>query len=504
MQSHRTFLQKHPLTAVLAAGLIALAACFGLGGATAHADRWEIFDQGEHLFLPEGPIEVDGVVMVPLRSIAERFGYTFVSVNNKEIVLTHQEGRKAVIRLGTKTALLEYEGGAKIQLMAQIPRNFNGAWFIDLALAGAMGGQGHSTVPGTNFIQLRPVSGNAKEQLERQYWFNFKDKGQTVFMDNQGQEQLQTPYTSQLDFGYDELLPVKKSGYTSGFMNRSGELAIAAPHDQLGLFSEGLAWFKDLVKTENGGVTVRMGYMNRAGKVVIPAIYNRAYDFSDGLAKVTRAGKTYYIDHNGQMVIPPISGLQNSESFSNGLAAVTIRTTVSGKSVLRTGFIDTTGKWEIKPVYDSASSFSEGIAVAALNGKSGLIDTKGKWLVKPQYSEGSGFIGPFQDGYIMLNLRGKYDYTQRLVDPGGNIITIPGTGQLTGFSDGMLSYNNAEGYGFKTVAGQVIVKPMFSYVFDFQAGAGKAFLGINNEYSAYLINTAGETVWSTDPSFVKQ
>lgn len=497
MQIHRTFLQKHPLTAVLAVGLIALAACFGLSGATAHADRWEIFDQGEHLFLPEGPVEVDGVVMVPLRSIAERFGYTFVSVNNKEIVLTHQEGRKAVIRLGTKTALLEYEGGAKIQLMAQIPRNFNGAWFIDLALAGAMGGQGHSTVPGTNFIQLRPVSGDAKEQLERQYWFNFKDKGQTVFVDNQGQEQLQTPYTSQLNFGYDDLLPVKKSGYTAGFMNRAGELAIAAPHDQLGLFSEGLAWFKDLVKTENGGVTVRMGYMNRAGKVVIPGIYNRAYDFSDGLAKVTRAGKTFYIDHNGKTVIPPISGLQNSETFSNGLAAVTIRTTVSGKSFLRTGFIDTSGKWAIKPVYDSATPFSEGVATATVNGKSGLIDTAGKWIIKPQYSGGSTFLGQFRDGHILLTLSGKYDYTQRLVDTKGKIITVPGTGQLTGFGDGVVSYNDTGGYGFKTLAGQVIVKPMYSYVWDFTAGAGKGFIEYNDVNEAYLINKAGKVVWST-------
>ncbi|WP_340022756.1 WG repeat-containing protein [Paenibacillus sp. FSL K6-1096] len=497
MYASHSWLHRRKHTGKLAAGLIALAACFGLGSGTAHADRWEIFDQGEHLFLPEGPIEVGEVVMLPLRPVAERFGYTFTSVTNKEIVLTGKDGRKAVIRLGTKTALLEYEGGAKVQLMAQIPRNFNGAWFIDLALAGAMGGQGHSTVPGTNFIQLRPVSGDAKEQLERQYWFSFKDKGQTVFVNNQGQEQLQTVYTSPLDFGYDDLLPVKKSGYTAGYMNRAGELAIDAPHYQLGLFSEGLAWFKDLVNTENGGVTVRMGYMNRAGKVIIPGIYNRAYDFSDGLAKVTRAGKTYYINHNGQMVIPPIPGLQNSESFSDGLAAVTVRTTAGGKSVLRTGFIDTAGKWAIKPIYESATPFSEGIATATVNGKSGLINTAGKWIVKPQYSGGSTFLGQFRDGHILLTLSGKHDYTQRLVDTKGKIITVPGTGQLTGFGDDIVSYNDTGGYGFKTFAGAVIVKPMYSYMSDFKAGAGKGFIDYNDVYEAHLINKAGKVVWST-------
>lgn len=496
MYPHRPIIKNHRLTAVWIAGLFSLAAFFGLGSTYAHADRWEVFDQGEHLFFPEGPVEVDGVVMVPLRSIAERFGYTFETVNNKEIVLKNEKGHKAVIRLGTKTALLDYEGGTKTQLMSQIPRNYNGAWFIDLALAGALGGQGHSVVPGTNLIQLRPVTGNAKEKLERQYWFNFNDKGVTVSVDNQGQEHLKTPYAAVLDFGYEELIPVKKSGYTAGFMNRSGDLAVDAPHYQLGQFSEGLAWFKDLVKTESGGITVKMGYINRAGKVVIPPVYNRAYDFSDGLAKVS-GDKTFYIDHNGKTVIPTVSGLQNSESFSEGLAAVTARTTSGGKSVIRTGYIDTKGKWAINPVYDYAGTFSDGVATATLNGKSGLIDTKGNWVMKPQYSGGSMFVGQFRDGYIMLTLSGKYNYTQRLVDTKGNVIAIPGTDQISGYGDGMISYNDG-GVGFKNLAGEVIVKPIFSYVWDFKAGAAKGFKELNNEYSAHLINKAGEIVWSTE------
>ncbi|MNB82972.1 KWG Leptospira [compost metagenome] len=498
MQRHRLFINNRRLTVMLAAGLFTLAAFFGLGNTYAHADRWEVFDQGEHLFFPEGPIEIDGVVMVPLRPVAERFGYTFESVDNKEIVLKDAKGYKAVIRLGTKTALLGHEGGTKTQLSAQVPRNFNGAWFIDLALAGAMGGQGHSTVPGTNLIQLRPVTGDAKTKLESQYWFNFNVKGETVSVDNQGQEQLKTSYASVLDFGYEELIPVKKSGYTAGFMNRSGELAIEAPHYQLGQFSEGLAWFKDLVKTESGGITVKMGYINRAGKVVIPAIYNRANDFSDGLAKVSGA-KTYYIDHNGKTVIPTVNGLQSSESFSNGLAAVTVRTTIGGKSVIRTGFINTKGKWAIKPIYDYAGSFSEGVATAALNGKSGLIDIKGNWIVKPKYSGGSTFLGQFHDGYILLTISGKYDYTYRLVDTKGNIIAVPGAGQIAGFGDGILSYYGDNGMGFMNLAGKVIVNPAYSFGGDFTAGAGKAFKGLmNNEYSAFLINKAGEVVWSEE------
>lgn len=189
--------------------------------------------------------------------------------------------------------------------------------------------------------------------------------------------------------------------------------------------------------------------------------------------------------------------MQKSESFSNGLALVTVRTTIGGKSVIRTGFIDTKGKWAIKPIYESASSFSEGVATAVLNGKSGLLDTKGKLILKPEFSTGNGFVGQFHDGYILLTLSGgEYDYTQRLVDANGNINAIPGADQINGYGDGMISYKDG-GYGFKNVAGDVIVKPSFSYVRDFKAGAGKGFKDINNEQSAYLINKAGEIVWST-------
>ncbi|WP_379135752.1 WG repeat-containing protein [Paenibacillus sp. sgz500958] len=489
-------MDKNKLAAILFTGLLALIAFFSFGGTRAHADRWEIFDQGDHLFLPEGPVEVDGVVMVPLRPIAERFGYTFESVTSSEVILKDQDGYKLTIKLGTKRALLDDPTGMHVQLMEQIPRYYNGSLFIDLALAGAMGGQGHSVVPGTNLIQLRPVSGDAKEKLDSLYWYSFNDNGGTVAVDNQGREQLKTSYTGVLDFGYEELIPVKKSGYTAGFMNRAGELAVDAPHYQLGQFSEGLATFKDLVKTESGGITVKMGYMNRTGRIVIPAIYNRAYDFADGMAKVLSGGKTYYIDHNGKTAIPVIFGSQSTDSFSEGLAAVSVRTTNGGKSVFKTGYIDTKGKWVIKPVYDYASPFRDGVAVIVNNGKTGLINQKGVWIFKPQSTESIQFIGYFNDGYIMLSQRHPYDYTQRLVDTKGKLIAIPGADHLISYGEGMVAYEEGP-VGFKTLAGQTMVKPIYSFVSTFQGGAAKAYVNnANNTYTPYLINKAGEVVWT--------
>jgi len=495
MPAHRRLATdtKNKLIFALLISLLALAACLGLGSTPAYADRWEIFDQGEHLLLPEGPIEADGVVMVPLRTIAERFGYSFVSITSAEVTLKNTEGRTVIIKLGTKRALLSNPTGFNVQLMEQQPRNYNGALFIDLALAGAMGGQGHSVVPGTRLIQLRPAAGDAKETLQRLYWYTFSDSKGTVALDYQGREQLNVSYTNAQDFGYEELIPVKQSGYTAGYMNRAGELAISAPHDQLGPFSEGLAWFRDVVKTADGKTAVKMGYLNRSGKVVLPGIYNRASDFSDGMAKVLKDGKTYYIDHNGKTVIPFISGTTNAEPFSEGRAAVSVRVKSGGKTAVKTGFIDSKGKWALQPIYDWAGSFSEGIAAVTLNGRSGLIDKQGKWIVNPQSNY--QFLGSYQNGYILVSVAGVYNYKHWLVDKRGKMIAVPGADQLASYGAGLVSYYD-EMLGIKDFAGKVIVEPMFTMI-AFHPGAIKGYIYQNDSsFTGYLMNPAGKIIWS--------
>lgn len=65
--------------------------------ARADAANWEIFDQGEHLQLPEGPIEENGALMVPLRPIAERWLASvskLVKVGGKNVERTGYIDRK--------------------------------------------------------------------------------------------------------------------------------------------------------------------------------------------------------------------------------------------------------------------------------------------------------------------------------------------------------------------------------------------------------------------------
>ena len=57
------------------------------------------------------------------------------------------------------------------------------------------------------------------------------------------------------------------------------------------------------------------------------------------------------------------------------------------KNVLKYGYIDTSGRWVIKPKFDYASYFSEGLAVVKINGKRGVIDKQGNLIVKPKFDD---------------------------------------------------------------------------------------------------------------------
>ncbi|WP_175202898.1 WG repeat-containing protein, partial [Achromobacter ruhlandii] len=99
----------------------------------------------------------------------------------------------------------------------------------------------------------------------------------------------------------------------------------------------------------------------------------RAY--AEGLAAVITgkasdsAGTWGYVDKQGQMVIKP--AFQEAESFQNGLAAV--------RQEGLWGYIDKRGNWAVKPRYARASGFNaEGTALVELDERDVLIDRQGQ------------------------------------------------------------------------------------------------------------------------------
>lgn len=118
--------------------------------------------------------------------------------------------------------------------------------------------------------------------------------------------------------------------------------------------------------------------------------------------------KAGYIDRTGKVAIKPI--YEDAEDFSEGLAPVKIDA--------KWGFIDESGQMVIEPRFDWIywAGFSEGIVPAGINKKVGAIDRQGKFVIDPIYE----MAREFSDGLMPVKFPGKqWDYSWIYVDAVG-------------------------------------------------------------------------------------
>jgi hypothetical protein len=72
------------------------------------------------------------------------------------------------------------------------------------------------------------------------------------------------------------------------------------------------------------------------------------------------------------------------------------------------GFIDKTGILIIKPQFDEASSFSEGLARVLIGRNHGFIDKSGKMVIKPQFD--LILLSRFSEGLAPVMIDGKWGF----------------------------------------------------------------------------------------------
>lgn len=173
---------------------------------------------------------------------------------------------------------------------------------------------------------------------------------------------------------------------------------VLLPEDQVG-FHNGLAL--SMAAPANDEESPCLGFIDRQGKFVISPVLKSACQFTEGLAlvSVVRNNKTvnFYIDTKGKgiltlpdswEVVPHEAGDRfdvKDSRFSCGLALIKYK----GKY----GFINQHGDWIVRPKYDDAAKFSEGLAYVEVADSTrrayqyAFIDTNGRIAI------------PFNDGF---------------------------------------------------------------------------------------------------------
>lgn len=190
----------------------------------------------------------------------------------------------------------------------------------------------------------------------------------------------------------------------------------------------------------------KYGYEDyNTGKVVIQATYNLAYDFSEGAAAV---------------VITDASGIE------------------------KYGFIDTTGKYIVEPVYDWAGAFHGGLAPVVKDGKAGFIDKKGDVKIPFDYSKAGNFCGGLAP---VLSPDGtKWGY----IDVSGKLV-IPYTyTDCTEYEEGFASVQIDGKWGSIDRNGTIVIQPTYDDAYYFAYGLAM----VDKDSKEYLINTFGDGV----------
>jgi hypothetical protein len=150
----------------------------------------------------------------------------------------------------------------------------------------------------------------------------------------------------------------------------------------------------------------------------------------------------------------------------------------------KTGFRDLDGNIVIKPIYDNAEMFSEGLSTVQIGNKYGLIDETGKYVLPMHDRE---YLGSVHNGLASFRANDKYGF----IDTAGHEKIKPQFDWVDEFSEGLCVVRNDKGkHGYIDTTGKLVVDYQFQYAYKFENGQAK--VEVNNLWGA--IDKTGKVV----------
>lgn len=296
-----------------------------------------------------------------------------------------------------------------------------------------------------------------------------------------------------------------KYGHKWGFVNLKGEIVIPAKFDFADEFSNGRALVKERglwgimdekqswiirpqIKEPMLNLLDRMILISSDDKPAfladdgtrVPGTFQEAFPFSDGMAAVRFASGWGYINKKGKIIIKP--QFDRADSFVEGLAEV-----VKGDVNF---VIDKSGNRVFDvPQNMWMGNFSEGLADIQVPAKPlhGYIDRKGTIVIKPQFRE----AGEFSEGLARV----LDNYTWGFIDKTGEFSIKAIYDEAGDFHEGLASIRIGEKWGFIDKAGKVVIQLNFDRAYDFQCGIAYVETGHKWGY----IDKKGEFIFSPKP-----
>jgi hypothetical protein len=168
---------------------------------------------------------------------------------------------------------------------------------------------------------------------------------------------------------------------------------------------------------------------------------------SEQRARIAVGDKWGFIDTKGNVVIRP--RFDGAWGYNNGVAPVQ----VDGKW----GCIGKEGGVVIAPAFEHPPEFSEGFAAVRIGNKHGYIDPRGKVVIQPQFEE----AGCFSEGLAAVTMGDQRFY----IDREGKIAFRAPTTQTGWFHEGLAVFvtEDRTHFGFMDRSGGIAIPATFDY-----------------------------------------
>lgn len=201
--------------------------------------------------------------------------------------------------------------------------------------------------------------------------------------------------------------------------------------------------------------------------------YDKIDSLREGFRKVTKAGKSGFINEKDELVIPLVYDAANG--FYDGVSAV--------KKNGKVGFIDKSNKVVIPFEYDGVQNFHKGYAVVSANKKQWLIDKKGRQITLRKYD-----LLRYKNGLGMMTLDKKWGY----LNEAGQEIIPPEYDMIHNYGEGLIGAKKGDKWGYIDTLDQVQLPFEFESVSVF--ANGRAVVDRNGKTG--VIDKKGKTLIS--------
>lgn len=358
------------------------------------------------------------------------------------------------------------------------------------------------------FIVLLITCLSVSAQFSNRVLLPVEVKGKWGYINSDGEIVIEPRYSYAGKFS-DGLAPVRINNNENekekyGYINLSGEVVIPFQFEDAKEFSEGLAVVR---------INQKYGYVNTEGRIVVEPLFKKAWKFSNGMGRVlqdvTEKGADLYgfVDKSGKIAIKPqyVFALD----FHEDLAGFAVE--VGEK--LKMGFLNKEGKVVIKPTFNVVGDFSEGLAVVSKKAKSYIfegnifIDEEKSKNRKVFYINKDGNIeirgnfqtaSSFSEGLAVVEIKNKSGF----IDKSGKIVislNFPANAEVRNFSEGLAAVNFMNGAKFINKVGEIIIDTEFNWADDFSNGFARVKrIGTNGSEKYGYINRSGKLIWNPD------